>query len=257
MKRRIEQSVLGLLTSRRSIRRFRKSTISEEVLQMIVEAGQSAPCYFQAYSVIWIKSNELLENTFDICGTEAIRQAAAVLLVCLDFNKLEKYAESVTQEHFLKMDVYPAEALLSIFETGLMVENMVTASEALGYGTLLLDCGMYECEKFVEMLKLPHGVVPIAVLLIGEKDESPPPRPRWPIHNVLHIDGYNPITREEIQKYLEYADKTLAAEGYLLKYANFKGSYVEYLTERLSANKELKQSYNALSSFLRRHGLKI
>lgn len=224
---------------------------------MIVEAGQSAPCYFQAYSVIWIKSKELLENTVDVCDSEAVRQAAAVLLVCLDFNKLEKYAESVTQEHFLKMDVYPAETLLTVLEAGLMVENMVIASEALGYGTLLLDCGMYECEKFSEMLKLPHGVIPLVVLLIGEKDESPPPRPRWSIHTVLHVDGYKPVTREDVQTYLEYADKTLSSEGYLLKYANFKGSYVEYLAERFQANKELKQSYNALSSFLRRQGLKI
>lgn len=257
MKRRVEQSVLGLLASRRSIRRFRKSSISEEILQLIVETGQSAPSYLQAYSVIWLRSEKLIESAFETCGTEAIKQASAVLLVCIDFNKLEIFVESVTSDHFLKMDAYPAEVLLGVLEVGLVVENMVVASEALGYGTLLLDCGIYECEKFTEMLKLPHGVIPLTILLIGEKDESPPPRPRWPLHTVLHVDSYKPITSADAQKYLESAERLLASEGYLLKYANFKGTYAEYLAERFRANKELRQSYNALSSFIRKQGLKL
>ncbi|MCS6783689.1 MAG: nitroreductase family protein [Candidatus Caldarchaeum sp.] len=257
LKRRVEQSVLGLLASRRSIRKFRKSPISEEILHLIVETGQSAPCYFQAYSVIWLKSEQLIESAFETCGTEAIKQASAVLLVCVDFNKLETFAETVTSEHFLNLDAYPAEVLLSVLEVGLMVENMVIASEALGYGTLLLDCGIYECERFTELLKLPNGVIPLTILLIGEKDENPPPRPRWPLETVLHVDGYRPITSKDAEKYLETAEKLLAREGYLLKYANFKGSYSEYLAERFNANKELRQSYNALSSFIRKHGVKV
>ncbi|MCS7133326.1 MAG: nitroreductase family protein [Candidatus Caldarchaeum sp.] len=257
MKRKVEQSVLGLLSSRRSIRRFRQSSINEDVLRLIIETGQSAPAYFQAYAVIWLKSEKLVETAFEICGTEAIKQAAAVLLVCIDFNKLETFVESVVDDHFLKLDTYPAEVLLSVFEAGLVVENMVIASEALGYGTLLLDCGIYECERFSEVLKLPNGVIPLTVLLIGEKDETPPPRPRWDLETVLHVDGYKQITKADAQRYLEMADKTLAGEGYLLKYANFRGSYGEYLAERFRANKDLRQSYNALSSFLRKQGLRL
>ncbi|MEM0348581.1 MAG: nitroreductase family protein [Candidatus Caldarchaeum sp.] len=257
MKRRVEQSVLGLLTSRRSIRRFRKSSMSEEVLGMIVESGQMAPSYFQAYSIIWLRSEQLVDAVHDVCGSEAIKQASAVLLICLDFNRLSVLAETVSSENFLKLDTYPAETLLSVFELGLVVENMVIASEALGYGTLLLDCGIFECERLSALLKLPTGVVPIVLLLIGEKDETPPPRPRWPLQNILHIDGYKPVTSEEARKYIATADQILSSESYLKKYANFSGTYPEYLAEQLRANKEIKQSYAALSSFLRKQGVKV
>ncbi|MEM2238468.1 MAG: nitroreductase family protein [Candidatus Caldarchaeum sp.] len=257
MKRRVEQSTLGLLLSRRSIRRFRKTAMGEDVLSMIVEAGQSAPAYLQAYSIIWVRDEKLVEETASICESENVRQASAVLLVCLDLNRLAAFLQSVVPDNFLKLDTYPAEVLLSVFETGLVVENMIIACEALGYGSLLLDCGVMECERFVELFKLPHGVIPLVVLLIGEKDENPPPRPRWGIKNILHIDSYKPVSHADVKEYLVTVEKTLASEGYLMKYAGFGGSYAEYLAERMKVTKEIRQSYEQLSAYLRKRGVKV
>ncbi len=231
--------------------------MEEDVISLIVEAGQRAPAYLQAYSIIWIRDGKLVEEISNLCESEIIKQASAALLVCLDFNRLAAFFEAVEPENFLKLDAYPAELLLSVFETGLVVENMIIASEAFGYGTLLLDCGIFECEKLVELIGLPNGVIPLVILLIGEKDENPPPRPRWDIKNILHIDFYKPVTADDVKEYLIKAEKTLSAEGYLLKYANFVGSYVEYLAERLKVTKEIKQSYEQLSRYLRKRGARL
>ncbi|MEM1945754.1 MAG: nitroreductase family protein [Candidatus Caldarchaeum sp.] len=257
MKRRVEHSTLGLLLSRRSIRRFRKTAMGEDVLSMIVEAGQSAPAYLQAYSIIWVRDENLVEMVASICESEPIRQASAVLLVCLDFNRLAAFLQSVVPDNFLKLDAYPAEVLLSVLETGLVVENMIIASEALGYGSLLLDCGVMECERLVDVFKLPHGVVPLVILLIGEKEENPPPRPRWSIKNILHINSYKPVSQADVGEYLRTVEKTLSAEGYLVKYAKFAGSYAEYLAERMMVTKDIKQSYEQLSAYLRKRGVKV
>jgi hypothetical protein len=100
---------------------------------------------------------------------------------------------------------------------------MITASEALGYGSLLLDCGLFECEMLVELLKLPSGVIPLVLLLVGEKDENPPARPRWSVEKILHIDAYRQVSNEDVERYLADVEKTLASENYLMKYANYKG----------------------------------
>ncbi|MEM2871054.1 MAG: nitroreductase family protein [Candidatus Caldarchaeum sp.] len=257
MKRIVEQSTIGLIFSRRSIRRFRKTEMDEDTLSVIVEAGQAAPAYLQAYSIIWVRDEKTVEELSSVCESEVVKQASAVLLVCLDFNRLSTLLQNITNDHFLKLDSYPAEVLLSVFETGLVVMNMITASEAYGYGSLLLDCGLYECERLVELFKLPHGVVPLALLLIGEKDENPPRRPRWGLKNILHVDSYKPADQDDVIEYLSTAEKTLSTEGYLMKYANFAGTYVEYLAERLRASKDVKQSYEQLSAFLRKRGLKV
>jgi len=243
--------------SRRSIRKFRSTTINEDEVRLIVETGQSAPAYFQAYSVVWLRDRNLVERVAAICGSEAIKQATATFLVCVDLNRLGILLQKVSPDNFLKLDTYPAEALLSVFETGLFVENMITASEALGYGSLLLDCGLYECEMLVELLKLPAGVIPLVLLLVGEKDENPPARPRWSVEKILHIDAYRQATDEDAEKYLAHVEKTLSSENYLMKYANYKGSYREYLAERTAADKEVKQLYERLSSYLRKRGLRV
>lgn len=253
----MEQSTIGLILSRRSIRRFRKTEMGEDVLSVIVEAGQSAPAYLQAYSIIWIRDPKMVDAVSELCESEIIKNASAVLLVCLDFNRLSALLQTITTEHFLKLDSYPAEVLLSVFEAGLVVENMIMASEAYGYGSLILDCGLYECERLVDLLKLPQSVVPLVLLLIGEKDESPPPRPRWGLKNILHVDGYKQTTSVDVSEYLAKAEKTLSSEGYLMKYANFSGTYAEYLAERLKGTKDVKQSYEQLSAFLRKRGLKF
>jgi nitroreductase len=257
LKRRIEHSTIGLLISRRSIRKFRSTAINEDEVRLIVETGQSAPAYFQAYSVIWLRDRNLVEKVAAICGSEAIKQAAATFLVCLDLNRLGILLQKVSPDNFLKLDTYPGEALLSIFETGLFVENMITASEALGYGSLLLDCGLFECEMLVELLKLPSGVIPLVLLLVGEKDENPPARPRWSVEKILHINAYRQVSNEDVERYLADVEKTLASENYLMKYANYKGSYREYLAERTAADKEVKQLYERLSSYLRKRGLRV
>jgi len=257
LKRRVEQSTLGLLFSRRSIRRFRKSAVSEDVVRLIVEAGQAAPCYLQAYSVVWLRDERLVDEVAKVCESESIRQSAAVFLICLDFNRVAVLANTVERDNFFRLDAYPPEVFLSLFEAGLVVENMIIATEALGYGSLILDCGLLECEALVELLKLPQGVIPLSLLLVGDKDESPPPRPRWPVEKVLHIDGYKPITPSDAMQYVENAEKTLLSEGYLLKYIGFSGTYREYLAERLRATNDVKQHYQRLSSFLKKMGAKV
>ncbi|MEM1955399.1 MAG: nitroreductase family protein, partial [Candidatus Caldarchaeum sp.] len=104
MKRIVEQSTIGLIFSRRSIRRFRKTEMDEDTLSVIVEAGQSAPAYLQAYSIIWVRDEKTVEELSGVCESEVVKQASAVLLVCLDFNRLTSLLQNITNDHFLKLD---------------------------------------------------------------------------------------------------------------------------------------------------------
>jgi FMN reductase (NADPH) len=250
-------ALLNIIFSRRSIRRFRPSVVDRDVLRVIIEAAQSAPYYNQAYSFILVERADLREELHGICGGEAVRQAGAILVVCLDLHRVEALLDSLGVEHVLKADTYPVESILGVFETGMALMNAVLASEIMGYGTLVLDCGIFECERISEILKLPIGVIPLAILCIGERDERPPPRPRWPLENILHVDGYAPVSRKDVENYLGIVDKMLGSEGYLKKYADWTGSYRDYLAQRTLLTKDVRKIYEDISAFIRRRGFRV
>jgi nitroreductase len=247
---------LNLIFSRRTIRRFRPGKIDPDVLKIILEAGQSAPYYYQAFCFILLERHELKNEINEICGGDFINKAGASIVVCLDLNRVSRLLDRLGIVHVLKADTYPVESALGIFESGLAVMNLILAAEVMGYGTLILDCGLYECERLSEILKLPHGVIPLVIVCIGEKDENPPARPRWPLEVLLHIDSYRQLTDEEAERFLEITDRTYSVEGYLKKYAGWTGSYRDYLASRTVLTKEMRRTYENISMFLRRRGLR-
>ncbi len=249
-------ALLNIIFSRRSIRRFRPGVVDREVLKVIIEAAQSAPYYNQAYAFILVEKAEFKEEFGRLCGNDAVKQAGAILVVCLDLNRVGAVFESLGVEHVLRAEVYPVESVLGVFEAGMALMNAIIASEIMGYGTLVLDCGLYECGRISELLKLPQGVIPLALLCIGEKNERPPPRPRWPLENILHVDGYTPVSRNDVDNYLGVADRMLGSEGYLKKYAGWTGGYREYLAQRVLLNKDVRKIYEDISSYIRRRGFR-
>jgi len=250
-------SLLNILYSRRTIRRFRKKEITEDVLRLIIEAGQRAPCYYQAYSVVWVKDEAKLKELGELCDSGLVTQASAVLVICLDLHRLRLVLDKLGHDHFMREDKYPAESFFAIFETALLAENMCIAAEVLGYGSAMLDCVLFEFEGVAQLLQLPPGVIPAVVLCMGEKDENPPPRPRWPTDSVLHRDTYRDLDVSEVDRYLDLAEKLLGAEGYLRKYANWNDSYREYLKARTSTTKDTKRHAEELSRLLKQNGLRL
>jgi hypothetical protein len=68
-------------------------------------------------------------------------------------------------------------------------------------------------DRFIEILKLPKLVVPVAALSIGYPDESPGLTDRLPDHGVLHQETYRDYTPDDIDNMYEYKeslDETLA-----------------------------------------------
>ncbi|GBC68802.1 NADPH-dependent oxidoreductase [archaeon HR01] len=247
---------LNLIFSRRSIRRFRPGKIDAEVLKIILEAAQSAPYYYQAFCFILLEKPEIKREINESCGGDFIEKAGASIVVCLDLNRISGLLDRLGIVHVLKADTYPVESVLGVFESGLAVMNLIMAAEVMGYGTLILDCALYECERISEILKLPHGVIPLVIVCIGEKDENPPPRPRWPLESLFHVDGYRMLSDEESERFLENMDKAYSVEGYLKKYAGWAGSYREYLANRALLTREVRRAYESISAFLRRSGFR-
>lgn len=251
------RSLLNIIYNRRTIRKFKPVDVSEEIVNMIVEAGQRAPSYNQAYSFILVSDREKRKALEEICDAKYISNASVIIVVCSDLNRVKKVFDYLSNNHVLMYDEYPVETIYSIFETGLATQNMIIAAEVLGFGTALLDCALFEAERVAALLELPKGVVPIGLLCIGEKDELPPKRPRWPLHMVLHKNKYREPNPYEVANYVEESSEMYDQEGYLMKYGGIPMKYKDYLAAKIERTKELERKYEKLSKFLKKAGFRI
>ncbi len=218
---------LQLLSSRRTIRKFRVESVADEVVLNIVEAGQRAPsaCNLQTYSVVWVKNAEQKEKVWDACGVpKSIRDAPVVFVICADVRRLARALDYLHYEHCLKHGYgYPLK-LMSIIDASLAAENMTIAAEDYGLGSVFIGSALAN-KIVIKVLRLPKGVLPLTLLCVGYPDEKPPTRPRLPLSSVMHTDSYRDPSNEEIELFLKHMDNELEKEGYYRKYAKRKPPY--------------------------------
>lgn len=70
------------------------------------------------------------------------------------------------------------------------MENLILAAVAEGLGTCWLGTPSWQSDKVRELLNIPEGVEIVAMSPIGYPDESPKPRPRMPIEDVIHFNKW-------------------------------------------------------------------
>jgi len=219
------QKNLELLFTRRTIRRFKSTSIAEADIRRIVEAGQRAPsaCNLQTYTIIWINNIEKRRKVLDVCGVPSLT-APVVFIVCADLRRLAKTLDNQNYDHCLKHGNGHSLKLLSIMDASLAAENMTIAAEGYGLGSLFIGSALAN-RKLTEILKLPKGVLPLTLLCIGHPDEKPPKRPRLPLSSILQLNEYQDPSSGEIKSFLEHMNQALEEEGYYRKYANRKAPY--------------------------------
>nr|MDE6322277.1 nitroreductase family protein [Muribaculaceae bacterium] len=90
------KSVKDTLLERRSIRRYERESIPNEVMDTIFEAINNTPTSYngQQFSVIDVSDQELKEKLFDVIGAKQIKTCNRFLAFCSDYNKISLLAEA-------------------------------------------------------------------------------------------------------------------------------------------------------------------
>lgn len=153
----MKNPVLDAIRNRRSIIRFETSTIEEEKIQAILEAGQWAPSWLnkQPWSFTVVKDPNIKENLASFAPTAftlGIREAPVCIVVSVD----------------------PKEDPFHFIEDGATAtQNMSLAAYSLGLGSCWIGVfnlerrkGSYE-EKIKSLLEIPKDHRVISVLPVG------------------------------------------------------------------------------------------
>jgi nitroreductase len=156
-----------LLFERASCRRFSDKKIPADVLKIILEAGTHAPTAgnLQPYSIIKIEEKENKEKLAKMCEQSFIGKSPLLLLFCIDFHRNERWARLQTAP-FTATSSF-RHFWVSFQDTIICAQNICTAADSMGLGSVYIGTVIDHPEKIQLMFKLPKGVFPVVLLCLG------------------------------------------------------------------------------------------
>ncbi len=159
--------ILDLIKNRRSIRHFSSRDVENYKVDKILEAAKWAPSAgnLQARDFILVKDSKTRDKIARAALNQGfISEAPVVFVVCANRRRSgERYG-------------FRGESLYCIQDASASVQNMLLMIHSLELGSCWV--GAFDEEEIREILDIPTGVSPIAIIPIGYPAEIPMTPPR-------------------------------------------------------------------------------
>jgi len=106
----------------------------------------------------------------------SIEEAPVVIIVCANENRS-------SQGYGVR-----GKDLYCIQDTAAAIQNLLLFAYSIGLGTCWV--GAFREDETREILKIPSGIRPVAMIPVGYVAETPSPRKRRPINLVVHYETF-------------------------------------------------------------------
>jgi len=156
---------LETIFTRRSIRRFTDASVADEHIETLLRAGMAAPSAGnqQAWEFVVIDDPAILKAIPTVHPyAQMCAEAPLTLAVCADPTR-EKYAGFWVQD------------------CSAATQNILLAAHAIGLGAVWLGiaAGGERAHQVAELLHLPEGIEPLALIAVGHPSEMKDPEDRY------------------------------------------------------------------------------
>jgi nitroreductase len=205
------EDLLKIIKTRRSIRRYKEKDVPDELLEKIIEAGRWSPSgdNGQPWRFIIVRDPETKKALGKIAAEGSGRRFTAEYFTgrmqerfegLKDLDKKDKAYKKLTSgevSSFLanapviiivcaKLDVWDVP-----YDSAMATQNMVLMAHALGLGSCVVVAPVSDMRDDVKVMKAKiHGYKVIAPLAIGYPDESPNPRPRLSLKEIIFYEEF-------------------------------------------------------------------
>ncbi len=167
--------IFEAIKGRRSIRAFREQNVEEETIKRLIEAGTWAPSAgnIQPWEFIIVRESETKKKLSKASLNQRFLEEAPVLIiVCANEIKSARgYGKR-------------GSTLYCIQDTAAATQNIHLAAFSLGLGTCWV--GAFDENEAREILHMPEGIRPVAIVPVGYPNEKPEPRKRKPMSEIVH-----------------------------------------------------------------------
>jgi len=163
-------SVSDAIKARRSIRRYQDREVEEEKLNQVLEAGRLAPSAknMQEWKFIVVRDKDTRSKLSEAAKGQAfVGEAPVVIVACATLTDYVMTCGQLT---------YPIDVAIS-------VDHMTLLATEVGLGTCWI--GAFYEEEVKKILAIPPEIRVVAMLPLGYPAESPLPRPRKPMDDIV------------------------------------------------------------------------
>lgn len=245
----MDNYVLELLQSHRSIRKYSEKAVTNEVLKKLFTSAQWAPSShnIQAYSIITIRNKAKKQQLSELCGNQKYIDNCSVFLVfCLDFYRLKQSSDM----HGTVLEIDEIENLVvGAVDTALAAENLFIAARSLGLGGVMIGGIRNNPGEVSKLLKLPELTVPVMGVCLGYPAQDVWQKPRLPQRIVVHEEIYQ---TEHVLEGLEEYD--VISSDYYTRRTN--GERTEGWTKQMAKYLSNPRRPN-LREFIEKKGFKL
>ena len=163
---------MDTILTRRSIRKYKKQSIPNEIIEELLDAAVSAPSAGnqQPWHFVIVDDRKILDKIPEVCpNAKMLKDAEKAILVCGDLS-LEKH------KGYWSIDCSAA------------TENILLAAHAKGLGSCWL--GVYPREERViglrKLLNTPEYVIPFSLISLGYPAEQKAKEERYDNSRIHH-----------------------------------------------------------------------
>lgn len=240
------------IKSHRSIRKYAKKDISDELLREILSVAEHTQTMgnLQLYSVVVTRSEEMKQTIAPAHFCQPmVTSAPVVLTICADFHRTTRWAEerkaNPGYDNILSFLNAATDALL-------YTQNVCNIAEEKGLGYCFLGTTVYQPKAIIEALKLPKLVFPVATITLGWPDEDPAISDRLPVEAIIHSETYHDYSAEDINAH--YSPKENLEENKHFCEINNKETLAQIFTDIRYTKKDNEAMSEGLLEALKQQG---
>ena len=215
------EATIKVIQDRRSIREYSPEPVSDQDLDMILEAARQAPSgeNAQPWRYVVVKDPATRKKLGALAGGASGRRFTAEFVT----NKMQERFASLEDEAKKKaafekltsgqVSAFLADAPVSIvvvgrkdvwdlpYDTSAAIENILLMVTALDLGAcwVIAPCiDIRDEERLKDLLGLPEGIKAVSIISIGHPTRPHRPRPRLPIKEIVFRETWgDPYYKDE------------------------------------------------------------
>jgi nitroreductase len=171
-------NVLEAIKKRRSIRRFLKDDVPEDTLMELLDAMRWAPSAgnLQPWEFVVVRDAGVKGRVAEAAHQAWIAEVPVVVVVCASPDRSSpRYGDRGINLYCLQ-------------DTAAAVQNLHLAAVEKGLGSCWV--GAFDEDGVAQAVGVPKNIRPVAVIPVGRPAETPAPRPRRSLEEIVHRDRF-------------------------------------------------------------------
>ena len=175
----VYEILLSIIKKRRSVRKYLKKDVSDDLIEKILESAKYAPSCgnYQPWEFIVVRNEETKKDLVAASYNQNWMLEAPVLIVaCINM----RLAAAVYGERGAR--------LYGIQSVAAAIENILLTAESLDLATCWI--GAFSEVIIARILECPEYIRPCAVITLGYPAEKPKMPPKQSIQEFVHIEKF-------------------------------------------------------------------